>query len=243
MENTGSPLRNAFVNLLFVSHSFLYFTTIYFLFRADTFGSPSKTAIFLHSISQYIPRHILELLGDHAPSSNLNHARSTGRLATHFAKSLVASKTEALLRGEGERDIMSLLGLSFLSFIRPESKSLNLLQVKANASEDGKTRLNEEEIHAQMRSVMAICLAGVLKFIVNHRTIILAGHETTANSLCWTLLELSKHPEIQHKLRAEIRAKEREVHVRSNLDFSLADFEGMPYTLAVIKVCGKLATV
>ncbi|KAG7439454.1 cytochrome P450 [Guyanagaster necrorhizus] len=67
------------------------------------------------------------------------------------------------------------------------------LLVKANVSENPHTRLNDEELFAQMNSIM------------------FAGHETTANTLSWTLLELSRHPEVQDRLRAEIRKKETEV--------------------------------
>ena len=37
-------------------------------------------------------------------------------------------------------------------------------------------------------------------------TIVLAGHETTANALTWTLYLLSQHPEIEAKLHAEVDA-------------------------------------
>jgi len=35
-------------------------------------------------------------------------------------------------------------------------------------------------------------------------TMLLAGHETTANALCWTLMLLSKHPETARRLEAEL---------------------------------------
>jgi cytochrome P450 len=37
-------------------------------------------------------------------------------------------------------------------------------------------------------------------------TLFLAGHETTANGLCWTLFLLATHPEQRRKLRAELRS-------------------------------------
>jgi cytochrome P450 len=37
-------------------------------------------------------------------------------------------------------------------------------------------------------------------------TIFLAGHETTANALSWTLYALAKHPEIEARVRAELAA-------------------------------------
>lgn len=68
------------------------------------------------------------------------------------------------------------------------------------------------------------------------RTLILAGHETTANSLSWTLLELARHPEMQSRLRTEIREVEQSVHARGDSAFTVADFENMHYMSAVVKV-------
>ena len=33
---------------------------------------------------------------------------------------------------------------------------------------------------------------------------LIAGHETVTNALCWTLLELARHPEMQEKCRQEV---------------------------------------
>ena len=37
------------------------------------------------------------------------------------------------------------------------------------------------------------------------QTLILAGHETTATALTWTLWTLARFPEVQAKLRRELR--------------------------------------
>jgi hypothetical protein len=60
-----------------------------------------------------------------------------------------------------------------------------------------------------------------------------AGHETTANTLSWALFELTRHPDIQDKLRAEIRQRIAE---KGNNVFSGHDYENMPYLTAVVKV-------
>lgn len=69
------------------------------------------------------------------------------------------------------------------------------------------------------------------------RTILLAGHETSATSLCWVLLELAKNPDVQAKLRDEIRATEHAIAARGGSDFSATDMDNMSYLNAVIKVC------
>lgn len=68
------------------------------------------------------------------------------------------------------------------------------------------------------------------------RTILLAGHETSATSMCWVLLELARHQDVQQKLREEIRATERAIHARGGSDFTATDLDNMPYLAAVLKV-------
>jgi cytochrome P450 len=60
-----------------------------------------------------------------------------------------------------------------------------------------------------------------------------AGNETTANSIAWALLELVRHPEVQHRLRKEIY--ERRGQKPSNSEWTMKDFEDMPYLGAVVK--------
>lgn len=71
---------------------------------------------------------------------------------------------------------------------------------------------------------------------MNNSTILLAGHETSATSLCWVLLELARNPDVQRKLRQEIRTTEQAIHARGDDDFTANDLETMPYLTAVIKV-------
>lgn len=66
--------------------------------------------------------------------------------------------------------------------------------------------------------------------------IILAGHETTANTLSWMLLELSRNLEIQTRLRQEIQAMGYTIRSRGDSEFKASDFDAMPYLSAVVKV-------
>lgn len=60
-------------------------------------------------------------------------------------------------------------------------------------------------------------------------TLVLAGHETTANSLSFTFDLLARHPAAYRRLRAEA------VEVLGDRDPTLADLGRMPYTKAVIE--------
>ncbi|KAG6836440.1 hypothetical protein H0H93_007976 [Arthromyces matolae] len=67
------------------------------------------------------------------------------------------------------------------------------------------------------------------------RVVMIAGHETTANTLSWMLLELARHPDAQKKLREEIRQMQRTLHSRGETSYTQADLESMPYLNAFVK--------
>ncbi|KAJ7461862.1 cytochrome P450 [Mycena galericulata] len=159
---------------------------------------PSKAAMFIFGVLELMPTVAIQLFMRYAPVRGIRNSRRVTEIAVGVAKELVDEKTEALLAGKSKRDIMSLL-------------------VKANASENPRTNLTEEEMLAQMQTIMQ------------------AGHETTANTMSWTLFELTQHPDVQTKLRAEIMETERALHARGDTEYTYADFEAMPYTIAVMK--------
>ena len=90
--------------------------------------------------------------------------------------------------------------------------------MRANASEDPRSRLSDEEMVAEMSALT------------------LAGHGTTANTVSWMLFELARHPGFQDTLRAEIVQKRAEVSARGDADLGMDDLESMVYLQAVIKV-------
>lgn len=65
-------------------------------------------------------------------------------------------------------------------------------------------------------------------------TLILAGHETTANALSWTWMLLAQHPQVRAKLNAELKA------VLNGRMPSLADLPQLVYTNWVIKEAMRL---
>ncbi|KAJ7187843.1 cytochrome P450 [Mycena filopes] len=91
------------------------------------------------------------------------------------------------------------------------------LLVKANASANPRSNLSAEELYAQMQTIMQ------------------AGHETTATTMSWTILELTQNPHVQTRLRAEILATHDAIRERGDTEFTAADYDVMPYTTAVMK--------
>ncbi|XGV94657.1 MAG: cytochrome P450 [Leptolyngbya sp. BL-A-14] len=65
-------------------------------------------------------------------------------------------------------------------------------------------------------------------------TLILAGHETTANTLSWTWVLLANHPHVRQKLDAELRT------VLDGRSPTLADLPQLTYTHWVIKEAMRL---
>jgi len=96
-------------------------------------------------------------------------------------------------------------------------KDIMSLLVKASDSQRQGWRLTDEEIIPQVRTLM------------------FAGHETTAKSLTFGLWELAKHRDYQEKLRAEVNETLAEVNARGDADFAAKDFESMPYLVAFTK--------
>ena len=90
--------------------------------------------------------------------------------------------------------------------------------VKANISENPKTRLSKEEMMAQMA------------------TLTLAGHETTANTLTWYLYELARNPAYQDKLREEVMAVQAQITARGDTKVTVGDLDSMVYLQAGMKV-------
>jgi len=65
-------------------------------------------------------------------------------------------------------------------------------------------------------------------------TIFLAGHETTANALTWTIYLLSKHPEVEEKLLGELKT------VLNGETPDINDVRGLKYTAQVIEESMRL---
>ncbi|KAJ7737450.1 cytochrome P450 [Mycena maculata] len=91
------------------------------------------------------------------------------------------------------------------------------LLVEANHNLDSRLHLNADEMYSHMR------------------TNLLAGYETTSNTLSWAFLELARNPSVQTHLRQEIRAHRADIISRGGSEFTFSDYDNMPYLLAVLK--------
>lgn len=64
----------------------------------------------------------------------------------------------------------------------------------------------------------------------------IAGQDTTASTLTWALYELSRNPELQSRMRNEIKATRAQAAQRGRRELTIADLDTMHNVLAVIKV-------
>jgi cytochrome P450 len=64
----------------------------------------------------------------------------------------------------------------------------------------------------------------------------IAGHETTSNTIGWILYELAQQPDIQKSLRQEVRKMKEGVRIRGQTEVTMRELDAMPYLLAVVKV-------
>ncbi|KAF8907509.1 cytochrome P450 [Mucidula mucida] len=165
----------------------------------NTFGLPTRGGVLAQQVLVHLPASVFWLL-ERLPSRSLKGLKDVARVGDMVAHQLIKERRQALEQAleSPPRDVLSLL-----------------LQANAETSAEG--RLTDEELSANMRTIIA------------------AGHETTASSMAFLFYELSKHPEVQQTLRLEIMETMAKVKTQGQCDVSVKDLDGMAYTLAVIK--------
>ncbi|PBK71908.1 cytochrome P450 [Armillaria solidipes] len=95
----------------------------------------------------------------------------------------------------------------------PSEKDVVNVLAMSYLADDAKKKMSDLEIDSQLA------------------TFIIAGHDTTANTMAWLLYELSRHPEVQAKVREEIAIAKYKAPgaLTSN------DYDAMAWLNAVIK--------
>ncbi|KAG6811664.1 hypothetical protein H0H92_006377 [Tricholoma furcatifolium] len=144
----------------------------------STFGLPSKGKIFAQHVLNYIPIpafHVLEKL----PSRSLQGLKNVAIEGDRVAMALVNERTAAVLAGADiGRDVLDVI-------------------VQANLSEDPKSRLSEEELSAQMRTIMVAARECRCHSAATTDLKVLYTDETTGNSIAFLLYELAKNSTAQ----------------------------------------------
>ncbi|KAJ3784547.1 cytochrome P450 [Lentinula aff. detonsa] len=178
---------------------------LYESLTANAFSAPPDIAVLMLDLFRHVHPAIMEFINDHNPKLKALHR--VANVANNVASGLIAQKMEDIKGGNPNNDIMTFL-------------------VQSNMSENPKSRLTEEELLAQMR------------------TLIFGGHETITSqfrvpsTMILTdpvLSEISRNPELQARLRAEIRAAEETIADRGETEFTMQDFEDMPILNAMAK--------
>ncbi|KAF9075478.1 cytochrome P450 [Rhodocollybia butyracea] len=163
---------------------------------ANSFRAPPDIALLMLDLFRKVPSGVMEFINDHNPKMKALHRVAV--VGSEVASGLIAQKTADIKNGTPNNDIMTLL-------------------VQSNLSENPKNRLTDEELVAQMRTLM------------------FGGHETLTNTISWAMYELAINPKLQARLRDEIREAEERIANRGEEEFTLQDFEEMPLLNAMGK--------
>ncbi|KAI0263467.1 cytochrome P450 [Gloeopeniophorella convolvens] len=155
---------------------------------------PSDWDVLFKATWRLIPESLLSYVR-YLPSREYSRFRRYLDFTRNFAREIIQ---KSIIKGDG-KDIMSVL-------------------LRANASEDPKSRMSNDELVDQVS------------------TLLLAGHDTTSNSLSWFFYEIAQHPESQQRIREEIAA----VRERNKGDITAADLDSMTYTQAALKESMRL---
>lgn len=186
-------------------------------------------------VGQWAQRCTLDIIGLAGMGRDFNAIRDENN-------ELVKSY-QRLFRPSKQSQILGFLSMFFPSWL------LNALPVRLNLDinqaagqirstcraliEEKKAKLaNKEHVGVDILSVALESGAFADDKLVDHlMTFLAAGHETTASSMMWAVYMLCRYPEVQSKLREEVRQKLPSVD--SAGDISSLDVDHMPYLNAV----------
>jgi cytochrome P450 len=119
------------------------------------------------------------------------------------------------------------------------SRDLLSLLIRANMSEDPSQRLSDYDVMAREYLTQNGCTYVYTKDAnLEIPTFIIAGHETTANALTWAIFALCQRPDIQDRLREELRSLPLSTTVNDNAAFTqedLAALDKLPLLDAVVR--------
>ncbi|KAF8517112.1 cytochrome P450 [Gautieria morchelliformis] len=155
-------------------------------------------AIAFENLWGYMPLWVVSAM-PLLPIKRLRRLWRYTKVAHRVANGIVQTQTESYSRGkECGKDIMSIL-------------------IRANLSEDPKSKLSETEVMAQLKTLM------------------ITGQETTASTLSWAFYELSRNPGFQSRVREEIKTTRAQAAQSGNGELTIADLGSMQCLLSVMK--------
>ncbi|GJJ12932.1 hypothetical protein Clacol_007179 [Clathrus columnatus] len=144
-----------------------------------------------------------------------------GRMPTLISQYLLGLSLQATDRFQRFMSISSKISSSIISrekeavrLGKPHSKDLLSALIRANLRQNSRESLTDEEVLSQMNAFT------------------IAGHDTTSSMLQWVFYELSLHPEVQAKIREEIKFTKA---IKKVQELGASEFESMHYTMAVLK--------
>ncbi|KDQ07870.1 hypothetical protein BOTBODRAFT_38429 [Botryobasidium botryosum FD-172 SS1] len=166
----------------------------------STFPDPALQFSYPNLLRHMFP--ILKVMSSTTESETKN--REDHLLMAQIGRELVQLKKKELIADAGNGGAVDKSSV--------KSRDLLSLLIKANMASDipASQKMSDEEVMAQIS------------------TFLIAGHETTASSTTWALFELSQHPEVQAKLRAELTSV-------SGDNLTMEELMALPYLDAVVK--------
>jgi len=164
----------------------------------STFGAMTRGRMLVMNLYRRLPGWFVRYTFEMGSGAALQKAKENKDHVHRVARELIARKRQEMAVGQPEKDVLSLL-------------------IKANDDQDAHSKLRDDEIIAQVRTLM------------------LAGHETVSRALVYAFWELAMRPEIQDRLREEVTETYEAVRARGDEDFTPGDIDVMSFTNAVVK--------
>ncbi|TBU30198.1 cytochrome P450 [Dichomitus squalens] len=166
---------------------------------ADASYMPSTASLLFRAAWDYIPTPVLKLTR-YIPLNPYTRMRKLNNMFREYGKHILREQGPEV---DTEKKVNSKDAMSIL--------------IKANRSADSKTRLDDEELSAEMF------------------TLTLGGHETTSTTLTFLLYELARHPEYQERMRQEIRDVRSKVAQCGGAELTTEDLDSLTLTNNAIK--------
>jgi hypothetical protein len=148
LDNLDNPLTKSYTHLLY-----------------STFGTMTRGRFLVMNLCQYLPGWSVQHIFEAGSGPGIQKIRENRDHAHRVGRELIEQKRRQIVVGQPEKDVLSLLGASHRVSPHTVAKIDSLCIVKANDSKDAHSKLRDDEIIPQIRTLM------------------LAGHETVSKTV------------------------------------------------------------